>query len=277
MKKIISVFLLVFCFSNSPVFCKESYRDRISKVEDSYYTSSDIEEEVTFGREISARILGRIPLYDNNELTKYINTLGKALAENSSRSDIDFHFAVLDTEEINAYSAPGGYVFVTKGALKYVKDEAELAGIIAHEIAHITERHIVKELGIKGIEEDPVAGFARFIGGGTDVAKVAFTQAVDKALDILFKNGYRRENEIQSDGIAAIICAMTNYDPKGLVRYLDRIKDIDEKKARVGKTHPVYEKRILDLEEFINKEVGKKEFVKGKDRFERIMQRSKIK
>lgn len=268
--------IALFCLLVHISEATQNFRQRSSFVQDSY-TRYDIEEEIRFGREISARILGRIQLYNNNELTTYINTLGKALAENCSRSDLEFYFGILDTEEINAYSAPGGYVFITKGALKYVQDEAELAGIIAHEIAHITERHIVKELNIKGIEDDPVAGFARFIGGGTDVAKVAFAQAVDKALDILFKNGYKRENEEESDKIAVFITAATNYDPYGLVRYLFRISELDEKKANVGKTHPLFDKRIFDLEDFIKREIGHSKFFSGKERFHRMMQKSKIK
>ncbi len=277
MKRQIIISLTALLLLNSAIcHSKENFRERISRMENRY-TSSDVDEEVRFGREIAARILGRIPLYNNNELNRYISLLGKALAGNSSRSDIEFHFAVLDSEEVNAYSAPGGYVFITKAALRYVKDESELAGIISHEIAHITERHIVKELNIKGMEDDPVAGFARFIGGGTDVAKVAFAQAVDKALDILFKDGYKREDELESDRIGAIICASTGYDPKGIVRYLRRIKDLDEKKANVGKTHPVFDRRISELETFINQEVGNIKSPLGIGRFEKILERLKIK
>ncbi|MCX7990634.1 MAG: M48 family metalloprotease [Proteobacteria bacterium] len=276
MKVNIIIIIIISFFIASISSAGESYRKRQSLAEDRY-TQSDVEEEIRFGREISARILGRIPLYNNKELTSYINLLGKALAENCSRSDLEFYFGILDTEEVNAYSAPGGYVFVTKGALKYVNDESELAGILAHEIAHITERHIVKELNIKGIEDDPVSGFARFIGGGTDVAKVAFAQAVDKALDILFKNGYRRENEIESDKIAVFITAGTNYDPKGLLRYLDRISALEEKRINVGKTHPLYEKRLSDLENFIKDEVGAGSFYKNRSRYESIIKRAKIK
>ncbi|MBM4136596.1 MAG: peptidase M48 Ste24p [Nitrospira sp.] len=219
-------------------------------------SKADITEEVIFGREVAARILGRYSLYDNSQLMKYVTLVGNAVALNTNRPEIEFHFAVLDTAEINAYAAPGGYVFVTRGALSQMKDESELAGVLAHEIAHITEKHIVKELNIRGTEDSPVSGLARAIGGaGYEAAKVAFFQAVDKALDVLFKNGYKREDEIQADKDAVVFCALTGYDPSALSRYLNRINGMKGKQTGVlDRTHPAYDTRLNWLKETISKE-----------------------
>lgn len=239
---IISI-LCIFIYTNDVFSQPENFRERLSTQKEITYSSKDIQEEVDFGREIAARILGRIELFENKALNKYVNLVGKSIALHCNRPDIDFKFAVLDTNEINAYSAPGGYVFVTRGAIQLMSDEAELAAVLAHEIAHITERHIVKEFNIRASEDSPISSFARFIGGGGDPAKAFFNQAVDKALDILFKDGYKRADELDSDRIAVILIALAGYRGDSLLRYLQKISEI-KGKVDVGKTHPVYEERF---------------------------------
>lgn len=232
----------------------ENWRQRASS-ETTDMAKDDVAEEIRFGREISARMIGRFGLYDNPRLMKYVNLVGQALALNTNRPEIEFHFAVLNTDEINAYAAPGGYVFVTRGALAKMQDESELAAVLAHEMTHINERHVVKELNIHGAEGSAAGGLARLIGGGTEAARVAFYQAVDKALDMLFKNGYGREDEIQADKGAVLLCALSGYDPSGLVRYFERIGPVKGKATEtLDKTHPPYNDRIAWLKDTITKE-----------------------
>ena len=221
-----------------------SWRQRVSSA-DAEVIRDDVREEVTFGREIAARMVGRYGLYDNDQITRYVNLVGKTIALSTNRPELDFHFGVLNTDEINAYAAPGGYVFVTRGALMKMQDEAELAGVLAHEIGHIVERHVVKELNIHGVEGSASSGLARLIGGGSDAARLAFYQSVDKALDILFKTGYKRDDEVQADRDALLFCALAGYDPAGLVRYFERLNAAKGKNTEVlDKTHPSYETRI---------------------------------
>jgi len=231
-----------------------AWRQRISSA-DAEVIRDDVQEEITFGREIAARMVGRYGLYDNAPLTRYVNLVGKAIALNTNRPEIEFHFGVLNTDEINAYAAPGGYVFVTRGALLKMQDEAELAGVLAHEIGHIVERHVVKELNIHGVEGSASSGLARLIGGGSDAARVAFYQSVDKALDILFKTGYKRDDEVQADREALLFCAHAGYDPAGLVRYFERLGAAKGKNTEVlDKTHPAYETRVAWLKATLNEE-----------------------
>jgi len=180
-----------------PASAEEDWRRRPSAGD--VVEKEDIQAEIAFGREVAARLIGRYRLYDNESVLKYVTLVGRTLTQNTNRPEIEFHFAVLDTPEINAYAAPGGYVFVTKGALEKMQDESELAGVIAHEVAHISEKHVVKELKIKGDESSATAGLARLIGGTSDAARSAFAQAVDKAMDVLLKDGYKREDEVQAD------------------------------------------------------------------------------
>jgi predicted Zn-dependent protease len=230
------------------------WRQRLSSSGDEM-VEADITEEVRFGREVAARVVARYGLYENPKLMKYVNLVGRVLAASTNRPELEFHFAVLNTDEINAYAAPGGYIFVTRGAIAKMQDEAELAGVLAHEIGHVVEKHVVKELKIKGAEDSAVSSFARLIGGSSDSARAAFAQAADQAMDMLFKNGYKREDEAQADRDAVLFCALSGYEPAGLVRYFERISGIKGKQTEVlDKTHPAYADRIALLKGTISQE-----------------------
>jgi predicted Zn-dependent protease len=233
---------------------RENWRERIS--EEEVITASDIAAEVSFGREISARILGRYKPYDNPALIKYVSLVGLSLARSTNRPELEYHFMILDTREVNAYAAPGGYVFITKGALQLMKDESELAGALAHEIAHVTEKHVVKELKIKGTDDSAVSGLAQLVGGSSESARAAFGQVVDQGLEMIFKNGYKREDEMQADKSAVSISALSGYNSIGLAKYLDRISSMPEKipEPKDDQTHPSFAARIAQINDVIAKE-----------------------
>ncbi len=235
--------------------------------------NEDIKEEIVFGREVAARLIGRYGLYQNERLMRYVNLVGQSLVANGNRPELTYHFAILNTEEINGYAAPGGYVFVTRGALEQMKDESELAGVLAHELTHINERHVVKELGIHGDEGSALSGLARLIGGGTESARVAFSRAVDKAMDMLFKTGYTRADEIQADEGAVTLCAVSGYDPSGLVRYFERIGPIKGKATEVlDRTHPSYDERIALLKKTMADEgIDPSDYKTYKKRFDGVV------
>ncbi|MFN3739145.1 MAG: M48 family metalloprotease [Thermodesulfovibrionales bacterium] len=247
----------------------EDFRKRLSQTseEEAYKTEDDIKAEIIFGRSLSERILGRYPLLKDRTLTEYINLIGRALAQHAGRPEIEFHFGILDTDKINAFSAPGGYIFITKGALMAMDDEAELAGVLGHEIAHVTERHIVKEINLRAPDESPLLGFASLISGATGSAEALFTTFIDKAYEILFERGYKREDELSSDTIATGLLATTGYDSSGLLRFLKRLLEKGYEKEIQG-THPGLEHRIREIEQFINKnQLAGKEGTLLKDRF----------
>jgi predicted Zn-dependent protease len=136
-----------------------------------------------------------------------------------------------------------------------MKDESELAGVLAHEIMHVSEKHIVKELNIHATDDSAVAGFARLIGGSSEAARTAFAQAVDKAMDMLFSAGYKRDDERSADRNGLMLTAVAGYDPNGLVRYLDRIAALKGAHTSVlDKTHPPYAERTALLKEVVEAE-----------------------
>lgn len=236
------------------------------------FAEDDVMAEVQFGREVAARVLGKFGLHDKEELTRYVNLVGKSVAAFTGRPELDFRFGVLDTDSINAYAAPGGYVFVTRGALREMQGEAQLAAVLAHEIAHIDQRHIVSELNVRASGDSPVAGFARFMGGAGDPTKMAFLKTVDKAVEILFERGYRAEDEREADRTAAAYLAISGYDPDALASYLERVKEKKgEDMSVLRRTHPPFEERINALRETIAEEgLEGQDYNKGRGRFDGV-------
>ncbi len=216
---------------------------------------NDVKAEIEFGRELAATILGKTAYYDNNQANRYINLVGHAVARNSERSELDYYFAVIDTPEINAYATPGGYIFVTRGALELMEDEAELAAVLAHEIAHVTQRHIVKELNIKGKDEESGDGLTKLFGSFGDTARVAVNQALDKANQLLFISGLKKEDEYQADEVGTTLLITSGYDHTALHRYLSRVKLQKRQKTGVlHNTHPSFDSRLTELEGFYEEE-----------------------
>jgi len=258
---LIAVCLPQDAFSRSP-------RDRSSQLRDTV-SEDDIKAEIQFGREVGARILGQYALYDNEGLTKYLNLVAGALARNSGRPELTYRVAILKSDTINAYAAPGGYIFVTRGAIEQMENEAELASVLAHEMAHISGKHIVKELEIKGTDSSASSGITRMVGGAGDPAKAAFASMVDKAVGILFERGYKKEDEKEADMSGVVFTALSGYDPSAMVSYFKRIKTARGDNMEVlNKTHPSFDERISLIKETIGAEgLDGQEYTKGGTRF----------
>ncbi len=209
---------------------------------------ADVKAEIEFGREVAARILGKYPLSKDDALLRYVSLVGGSVARHSGRTELAYRFGVLETDDLNAYAAPGGYIFITRGALALMEDEAELAAVLAHEIAHVTQKHIVKELDIKGMQKSPEAGITHLLGGTGDPLRIAFAQAVDKAIDLLFSSGYKRQDEFEADRVGTLLAAQSGYDPLALQRYLERVSRIKGRQSAIlTHTHPPFANRLAAL------------------------------
>ncbi|MDH5379177.1 MAG: M48 family metalloprotease, partial [Gammaproteobacteria bacterium] len=259
--------LLLMLHTSATVFAEdEDFRKRSHHHASDLVTESDIQTEIKFGRDVAARILGKYPLSLDSDLTRYVNLVGKSIAQQAGRPELVFRFAVLEADFVNAYSAPGGYVFISKGAIKKMQDESELAAALAHEVAHITQRHIVKEFKIKGKDDSSTSGLTKLIGGSQDAARVAFNQAVDSAMKVLFERGYKHEDEINADQEAILLLAASSYDPTALQRYLERIHK--SSKTSSHKTHPPSTKRVNAVATLLREEgLDKVKYTTAKERF----------
>ena len=190
----------------------EAARERISLApEADYYSTEDIEKEIIFGREMAAIILGKKTIHYDENINRYVSLVGHSLLRFSSRSELNFNFAVVESDEINAYATPGGYIFVTTGALSLMKNEAELAGVLAHEIAHVADRHIVRALKIRADDKSTTALISKIATNNVESAKVVFDQAVGQAVEILFSKGLKVADENEADLQGALLTTMAKW------------------------------------------------------------------
>ena len=249
-------FIFVLLVASIPMLVNaEAFRTRLHQLHNPAHSHSDVLAEIEFGRKIAAHVLGREDLSQNQDLTRYVTLIGKSLSMHAPRNELEYHFGVLDSEAINAYSTPGGYVFITSGALNLVQDESELAAVLAHEIAHINARHIVKQLNIRGTESDILSAITRVVSASSETTRVAANQAIESAITLLFDQGYKITEEIEADQHAMLLLAATGYDPMALARYLMRVdKHLTVNPHQKTPTHPSSQQRFTRMNQLAQEE-----------------------
>lgn len=249
-------YILLLIFASLPLLGNaEVFRTRLHQLQTPSHSQIDVTAEIDFGRRVAALVLGREDLLSDPDLMRYVNLVGKSLALHAPRAELEFHFGVLQSEAVNAYSTPGGYVFITTGALNLAKDEAELAAVLAHEIAHINSRHIVKELKIRGTDADKLSAITRVINATSDTTRVAANQALDSAMALLFDQGYKIKDEIEADQQAMLMLAATGYDPLALPRYLKRVDEyLAVNPNKKTPTHPSSKQRFSRMNQLATEE-----------------------
>ena len=232
------------------------------------------EKEIDFGRGVAAKILGKYPIFKDEEKVNYVSQIGTGISAQLGRPELRYYFGILDTEDINAYAAPGGYIFVTTGALKLMRNEAQLAGVLAHELAHIDQKHIVKQLNLQSSDRSLTSGIAQILGGATLSAKIALERLNDLAFKMLMEEGLSKKDEADADQKALEMLISTGYDPQSYLDYLLSIKPhLEQGQAKVlSKTHPTIDTRIKLLSEFISKhELDSIQGKKNEKRFKQFM------
>ena len=209
------------------------------------------DEEYYVGRAVAARIAATYPLYRNNSLTDYLNQIGQTIALHTEKPTTfgGYHFAILDSQEINAFACPGGIILITRGMMASVKNEEELAAVLAHEIAHVIHRD-----GISAIQSSRWSEALVVIGssaarefGRKDTAKLVslFEGSIDDVVKTLVVNGYGRDQEIAADAAALKYLAAAGYDPQGLTGYLKRLEEAGHgSKGGILTTHPGTDERL---------------------------------
>ncbi|PLA74127.1 hypothetical protein CYQ88_07755 [Hydrogenovibrio sp. SC-1] len=222
-------------------------------IPDAPYTEDDIATEILFGRELASKVLGKYPPVKNDQLNAYVNKVGQVVAQMSERSELKYRFIVLDTDIINAFAAPGGYIFITKGALNNIEDESELAAILAHEIGHVELRHYVKKVKLRSAKGNAEDSLGAVLSGGGRAATQAFNEALDETMEILFNKGLQsKKDEFEADRTSVFLLANAGYDPTALMRYFNRIeKNQSEQVQILSETHPPLTERINEMDTLI--------------------------
>jgi predicted Zn-dependent protease len=212
--------------------------------------TGEIEEskEIEIGRQLAAVLLGSKPLSPDMALQRYVNQLGRWISLQSSRPNLPWSFAVIDDPGFNAFAAPGGYVFVTKGLVDNV-DEAELAGILAHEISHVTERHHLNALRTKAR-----AGIATQIIGSqlrNNLGGFVSQQMLSLGRN-LYASGLDQDDEFDADRRGVALAARAGFDPYGLASVLQQLRTATPDNPLFTlslATHPPAQQRLDLLEQ----------------------------
>ena len=208
-------------------------------------------QEIELGRQSDAEIRKSMGVYQDAELQRYVQEIGLRLAKASERPNLPWTFAVVDSPAINAFAVPGGFIYLTRGILPFLDDEAELAGVLGHEIGHVTARHSVQQhsrqtaagvgLGVLGI-------LIPAVGRAAPIAEVG--------LGALFLK-YGRDDEREADRLGIAYTARTGWDPAGVAGMLETLAQLDEASGqRRGvpnwlSTHPAPADRVAEVQDLI--------------------------
>ena len=236
---------------------KISEKDRTAIVKTSTAARSTFaeiteQEEYYIGRGVAALVLAQYPVYHNDGLTRYVNTVGQSVAAFSDRPETyaGYHFVILDSDDINALAAPGGFVFVTRGLLRRCVNEEMLAAVLAHEVGHVAAKH-----GLQSIKKSRLIDAFKVIGqqaaqryGPEQLSQLTtiFEGTLGDVVDTLILRGYDRKYEYEADDMAVKYAAATGYSPQGLADFLQTMTGGHGAEQGKGwfKTHPAAGERL---------------------------------
>jgi predicted Zn-dependent protease len=227
-----------------------------------------VKKEVEVGRALAARLAKKYGMVQDQEFTVYVNSVGALIAKNSSRQELNFRFGILNTDEVNAFACPGGYVFITRGAISQIDDEAELASILSHELSHVTLKH-------SGNYEENKVGWldvlASIMAPGGDFVSAFTKTAVDGIYKQILEEGRKKEEEMDADKAGTIYLSLAGYDLSSAIRYLEKL-DKSQHNETVLKTHPPTKERIGELNRFIKEQSLPVKGNSNRERFQKYLQ-----
>ncbi len=217
-------------------------------------------EENRIGRQIAGNLLGAAKLVPDSTLQNYVNQVGEWVALHSDRPDLAWRFGVLDTEAINAFAAPGGYIFITKGLYRLLNNEAELAGVLGHEIAHVTQKHHLKLLKQSSL----IGALGQAASNKANTSDPAIQNLIGNGAEIMAR-GLDKQAEYEADRIGMVYAARAGYDPWGLPNVLQDMAALPAKDSRTSllyKTHPHPADRLAALGDAVG---DRMDSVRGKE------------
>ena len=215
------------------------------------YTLTSTDKEVETGRRLARRVEREMPLAADEAAQRRVKDIGARIAEVCDRRELVYTFAVVDDDDVNAFSLPGGYVFLNSGLVKAAATDDELAGVIAHEVAHVAARHAVKrfESGL-GLQLATLATLAARQGEAARGLGVA-AQAAQLA--------YARQDELEADRLAVKYLQAAGFDPKAMLTFLEKLQQLHQEDAhylprgvvrpRYALTHPYIPERVRAVKE----------------------------
>lgn len=256
--------VLFFLLSYLPSLSEASFfkvMQGVQKAAETYDNNRDVvdvmtlsdDEEVAFGKAMHPDILNELGgEFKDKRVQSYVNFVGQKLVKKSSRSQIPYVFTVTNSDTVNAFALPGGYIYITKSMLYLLENEAELASVLGHEIGHITKRH-----GVDKMRQLAVANKgAQYVNDKTQAQVLGDLTAHFSSLII---KGYGRSQELQSDKVGVHLMNDTSYDPEAAVEMFEKLKLLEEAQAtksgmkQHSSSHPPTSKRIKQAKYEIKK------------------------
>ncbi len=202
-------------------------------------------EEIALGREITGNLLGAAPLVKDEALQKYVNSVGRWVASQSERPDLPWHFGVIESDDLNAFSAPGGYVMVTKGLYRKMSNEAQLAGVLGHEIGHVVAKHQLKVLQKQQLLNIGASFLSKKLAKDNKIISKAIGSGAEISARSLDKDA-----EFEADRLGLSYATRAGYEPFGLtdvLQILGQTNPNDNSVALLFKTHPLPDERLASL------------------------------
>lgn len=205
-------------------------------------------EEIKIGGDLAGIILGVAPLVKDGAKQRYINRLGRWLALHSDRPDLPWKFGIVETSDVNGFSMPGGYVLITRGMFEKMRSESELAGVLAHEIAHVVHKDHLAALQTS-LRNSAVTGFSEYATGSAGLGSLVKAAIINAGKDMLTR-GLNKDDEFDADRMGVVIAARAGFSPFGLVGVLQTLSAAADEKgyALMTKTHPQPVERIDRLD-----------------------------
>ncbi len=208
------------------------------------FSNTSLEEEIEIGRTLAGNLLGAAPLAKDMALQRYVNKVGRWVASQGERPELKWYFGVLDTPDVNAFAMPGGYVFITKGLYDLLSTEAELGGVLGHEVAHVMLQH-----HLKVYKQSQAVGLIGNVLSQTQSKSALAQAAIGKGAEALTR-GLDKGAEFEADQVGVVLATRAGYEPYGLPSVLRKIAQRNPREASLTllfKTHPLPQERLEKL------------------------------
>ena len=207
------------------------------------------QDEQRIGQQIAGNLLGAAPLVRDETLQRYVNRVGVWVAMQSTRPGLAWRFGVIESEDLNAFAAPGGYIFITKGLYRRLNNEAELAGVLAHEIGHVMRKHHLKLLQ----KSQMISAVGGLLGSKVGNEEQLIQNLIGNGAEIVAR-GLDKDAEYEADRIGMVLAARAGYDAYALPAVLAEIGHMakgDKRTSLLFKTHPHPDERLARLGEAV--------------------------
>lgn len=211
------------------------------------------QQEVQLGEQYAAQVDSQLPIIHDAALERYINLLGDSIANVTSRADLDWHFEIVNTDVVNAFALPGGFIYVNRGIIEHADKMDELAGVMAHEIGHVVKRHSVKQM-------QQMQGANIGVALACTLTNVCQSQAAPTVINgigtVVFAK-FSREDEAEADEEGFSYLVKAGISPEGMVSFFKKLLAIEQQSGGSSvpgwlSDHPLTEDRIADVQNLIN-------------------------